>query len=260
MDPGIVARFCAPETKLHADLFLGRLPLGRAISRADAIPDCEWENTWIYNEIIGPAGGGYQSVHARLDGAGEAEAVASFCRARQAGPFGLVEMATFQAVLPHLANALDLLHRLHRVQQQNQCLQALLDQVDSGVVLVDTAAQLCFANGRAMRIISEADGLLTGPSGLLAATPAATIDCARRSSGWHNPTTEALSRAGMFDNRCGFAWNARRGARRFCCRCILSGGLARRWRSCRGLASASSLPSRMAARRSIATHWPTLSA
>jgi DNA-binding CsgD family transcriptional regulator len=50
----------------------------------------------------------------------------------------------------------------------------LLDQLDSGVILVGAAAEPCFINSQAMRILAEADGLMLGPSGLLAATPFAT--------------------------------------------------------------------------------------
>jgi DNA-binding CsgD family transcriptional regulator/PAS domain-containing protein len=173
MDPRIVAQFCHPDAKRHGDPFLRHLPKGVAISRADAVADGDWETTWLYNEIV-KAANGFQSAHARLDGTGEAEAVVSFCRARQAGPFDRIEMATFQIMVPHLVNTLDLVRRLHTVQQQNQSLEALLDQVDSGVVLVDAAGRICFANNLAMRILSEADGLTAGPSGLSATTPAAT--------------------------------------------------------------------------------------
>jgi DNA-binding CsgD family transcriptional regulator len=173
MDPQTVARFRAPETVRNSDFFLRLLPVGVAISRVDVVSDRDFENTWAYNEIVRQADG-FQSMHAHLDGCGNVETFANFCRARRTGAFSSAETQALQTLLPHLTNALALLRRLSAIERQNADLLQVLEQLHSGVVLVDAAAQLCFANRPARQIIAEADGLTAGPSGLLAATPRAT--------------------------------------------------------------------------------------
>jgi DNA-binding CsgD family transcriptional regulator len=173
LDPRDVARYCTPEAARFGSPMLQRMPLGVAISRSDVVPDSEWEATALYNEIIRPADG-YHSVNARFRVLGDEAPFVNFCRSRRAGPFCSAGKATLQAMLPHFAAALELMHRLQAVQQQNDSLLRLLDQLDSGVILVGAAAEPCFMNRRAAQILAEADGLSVGPTGLLAATPAAT--------------------------------------------------------------------------------------
>ena len=167
------SRFSTPEAVRFGDAFLSGLPLGMVVSRTDVVSDREWENAPAYNEIIRPVDG-FQSMHARVGGPGETTSFVNLCRARRAGDFDLVERAKLQTIVPHLANALELLRRLGIAEHQNHGLSRLLDEIDSGVILLDAAGRPCFANGEAMRIMAEKDGLAVGPSGLFAATPVAT--------------------------------------------------------------------------------------
>jgi DNA-binding CsgD family transcriptional regulator len=173
MDAQDVARYCTPEAARLGGTMLRQLPPGTAMSRSDVISDGEWEATAVYNEIIRPAKG-YHSVNARLQVLGTDTVYINFCRSRRAGPYGAAETATLQAMLPHFAAALELMSRLQAVEQQNDGLLHLLDQLDTGVVLVGAAVEPCFVNHRAALILAEADGLTIGPAGLLAATPAAS--------------------------------------------------------------------------------------
>jgi len=174
LDPQIIERFCTAEAARLGDPFLGALPVGMAISRPDIVADREWENTAIYNEIIRPANG-FQSVNARLEGPGKTAIIVNFCRARRAGAFDVAETAAFQTILPHLANVLELSHRLGVAERQHRGLLQILDCLDSGVILADAAGRPNFANDQARRILAAADGLMVGPSGLLAGTPPATL-------------------------------------------------------------------------------------
>jgi len=173
MDPRHAARFCTPEALRMGDPFLRLLPVGRAVSSADVVSDRELESAQYYNELIRPAKAFY-SLNASLDVPGRTATFVNFCRPRRDGAFDTRSATTFQAVLPHFAAALELMHRLQAVQQQNNSLLQLLDQVESGVILVDGAGDPRFINGSAARILTEADGLSLGSAGLLAATPAAT--------------------------------------------------------------------------------------
>jgi DNA-binding CsgD family transcriptional regulator len=174
MDFGHAARFCTPECLRLGEPFLRALPAARVISSADVISDRELESTAYYDELIRPAKGFY-SLNASVEVPGRAGTFVNFCRPRKAGAFDVARATTLQAILPHFAAALELMHRLQVVQQHNNSLLQLLDQVDSGVILVDDeASEPRFINGRAARILTDADGLALGAAGLLAATPTAT--------------------------------------------------------------------------------------
>lgn len=173
MDSRHAARFCTPEALRMGDPFLRLLPVGKVVSSADVISDRELESAQYYNELIRPAKAFY-SLNASLDVPGRTGTFVNFCRPRRDGAFDARSAATLQAVLPHFAAALELMHKLQAVQQQNDSLLQLLDHVESGVIIVDNAGDPRFINGPAARILTEADGLALGPAGLLAATPAAT--------------------------------------------------------------------------------------
>jgi DNA-binding CsgD family transcriptional regulator len=173
MDPGHAARFCTPDAMRMGAPFLRMLAVGKAVSSADVVSDSELEHAEYYNELIRPAKAFY-SVNASIDVPGRMATFVNFCRPRRDGAFDVAGVQTLQAILPHFAAALELMHRLQAVQEQNNSLLQLLDRVESGVMLVDARGEPCFVNGRAARILTEADGLTLGPSGLLAATPAAT--------------------------------------------------------------------------------------
>lgn len=173
VDSRHAARFGTPEAMRMGEPLLRLLRAGRVVSSADVVSDRELETTAYYNELIRPVNTFY-ALNARLEVPGRTATFVNFCRPRRAGAFSVAEATTLQAILPHFAAALDLMHRLQGVQQRSDILLRLLDELDSGVILVGAAAEPCFINSRAARILTEADGLALGPSGLLAATPAAT--------------------------------------------------------------------------------------
>jgi DNA-binding CsgD family transcriptional regulator len=173
MDSRHAARFCTPEALHMGEPLLGLLPVGRVVSSADVVSDREMERAAYYNELIRPANAFY-SLSASLEVPGRTATFVNFCRPRRAGAFGVAGATTLQAILPHFAAALELMHRLQAAQQQNESLLRLLDRLESGVILVGASGEPCFINSRTARILFEADGLTLGPAGLLAATPAAT--------------------------------------------------------------------------------------
>lgn len=172
VDSPHAARIYSAEAAQLGSRMLSGIQLGLAFSSASVIPDRDMEGSTFYNEIVRPANGFY-SASACL-GAGGTLTAFNFCRPRKKGPFDVAGIGTLQAILPHFANAIELSRRLAAARQQASDLQQLLDRVDTAVILVDAAGQPCFANGRALRIVGQVDGLMLGVSGLLAATPQAT--------------------------------------------------------------------------------------
>ncbi len=172
LDTAHAARIHSADAARLGSRMLSGIQLGLAFSSASVIPDRDMENSAFYNEIVRPANGFY-STSACL-GAGGTLTALNFCRPRKKGPFDPAGIGTLQALLPHFANAIELSRRLAAARQQTSDLRQLLDRVDTAVILVDATGQPCFANGRALRIVGQADGLMLGVSGLVAATPTAT--------------------------------------------------------------------------------------
>ena len=62
-------------------------------------------------------------------------------------------------MLPHIGQALDLHMRLRAWRRQEESLQATLDQLADGVVLLDTASRVLFCNRAATELVAQRDGL-----------------------------------------------------------------------------------------------------
>lgn len=69
------------------------------------------------------------------------------------------DVAALTQMLPHVGQALDLHMRLRSRNRQQQSLQATLDQLADGVVLLDAAARVLFCNDAAAKLLSNRDGL-----------------------------------------------------------------------------------------------------
>lgn len=172
VDATHAARIYSAEAAELGSRMLRGIQFGQAYSSASVIPDRDMENSAFYNEIVRPANGFY-STSACLGTGGTLTAL-NFCRPRRKGQFDSTGIATLQIILPHFANAIELSRRLATARQQASDLQQVLDRVDTAVILVDAGGKPCFANGRALRLVGQIDGLTLGVSGLTAATPPAT--------------------------------------------------------------------------------------
>ncbi len=165
------ARFLSPQAgRLMAPL-QGALPAGRA-TIASQISPRHFESSELYNEILRPAGGFY-SIGARNAQPGSPCFVA-VCRSRRAGDFEARDAAILQALLPHLAMAIDLHGRLRAAEQGRRQLGHVLDRLDAGVILTDAGARPIFVNAYAERLAAAEGGLRLDHQGLSGATPKAT--------------------------------------------------------------------------------------
>jgi DNA-binding CsgD family transcriptional regulator len=189
MDAAHAALISSAEAARLASRMLSGVPIGRAISWSSIIPDRDWENSPFYNEIIRPANGFY-SVNAFVDAPGGEMTGFNFCRPRKAGPFDLGEVGMLQALLPHLNNVLELRRRLGAAFHENNDLLQVLERMDTGVILTDAVSRPSFANGRALGIVAQADGLRLAAGRLSAASSAATqrLRQSIAAAGTHAPT------------------------------------------------------------------------
>ena len=166
------ARFLSPEGgRLMAPL-QGALSAGRVAIGSQLVSDRHFESSELYNEILRPAGGFY-SVGARNEQPGSPCFVA-VCRSRRAGDFQARDAAILQALLPHLAMALELHGRLRAAEQERRQFGHVLDRLDAGVILTDAGARPIFVNAYAGRLAAADGGLKLGHHGLAGATAKAT--------------------------------------------------------------------------------------
>ena len=173
MDAAHAALISSAEAARLGSRIISDLPIGLAVSWPSIIADRDWEKSPFYNEIIRPANGFY-SVNALVDvPAGEMTGF-NFCRPRKAGPFDLGEVDMLQSLLPHFTNVLELRRRLGAAFRENNDLLQVLERMDTGVILTDAASRPSFANGRALAIVAQADGLSLAAGRLSAAVSAAT--------------------------------------------------------------------------------------
>jgi DNA-binding CsgD family transcriptional regulator/PAS domain-containing protein len=171
IDPRDLARAMTPEAmRLAAPLVRG-IPVGVS-TRAEAIPDYEFERSGFYNEILQPMNG-FHSLNAHnVDATGGV--FLSICRSRRAGNFDAAETAMLRALTPHLWTAIDLRRRLLVAEQRHESFARALDRLADGVILTDAFARILFVNTRASRIAAEADGLSLNGGSLASASPVVT--------------------------------------------------------------------------------------
>lgn len=165
-------RFQLPETARWMAPFIAAMPSGQALTSPYGMPDRDFEQTEIYNEVLRPANGFY-CVCARDELAGMSAFIA-ICRPQRKGDFAAQDAAVLQAVLPALSTGLQLRRRLHLTDERCDALATVLDRLDDGVILTDDTGRPTFLNARAARIAAEADGLDIAAAPIAAATPVAT--------------------------------------------------------------------------------------
>lgn len=165
-------RFSLPEAARWLGPFVARMPSGIAVTSPYGMPDGDFEQTELYNELLRPANGFYSvGVRDELPGTSIFMAV---CRPRCKGDFAADDAAALQAILPALSTGLQLHQRLHLAEGRSEALTIALDSLEEGVILTDKMGRPKFLNARAARIVEEADGLHIASSPLAAATPIAT--------------------------------------------------------------------------------------
>jgi DNA-binding CsgD family transcriptional regulator len=173
LDEDDKARFRSPEALKLSAPWLATLPTNAAFSAFQFWPERDFERSGFYNEVIRPADGYY--------GAGALQPlpigalVLSICRPRNAADFDTAEVRMLQALLPHIAIAVELNLRLRAASEGQASLLRLIDRLESALILTDASGIPLYANGQALRIAAEADGLA-----LNGALTGATMEATRR--------------------------------------------------------------------------------
>jgi DNA-binding CsgD family transcriptional regulator len=172
IDQASIAHMATPEAaELAMPLFM-KVPPGTAILRQQVVADQAFERSAFYNEFLRPVNG-YHGVAAYALGA-QACFDISICRPRTHAAFDEGDASRLQLLLPHLSTAIALQGRLRGLNELTNDLSGLLDRVDEGVIVTDSAARVISLNVRASRLVAEADGLGFDGARLKTATPAGT--------------------------------------------------------------------------------------
>jgi DNA-binding CsgD family transcriptional regulator len=92
-------------------------------------------------------------------------------RTEAQGPFDSDDEAFHRAIKPHVERALQIHDRIGHVTQRGYEIEAVLDQVSTGIILFDDKGRLLHANAYADRILAECDGLVSRRGFLSAGNP-----------------------------------------------------------------------------------------
>ncbi len=175
MDDSDFSRFLSPHALRLMAPFTRALPSGVAIVWSHLARDQEFERTEFYNEVVRPARGFYAVAFRQ-----ETPTLSSFvavCRSRRRADFTAADATKMQRLAPHLANALRVRQRLHAADLSAAGAWATLEHLRTGVMIVDAAGSLVFAN-KAAATLSRDGGLEFDRDGPRA--PDATACCELR--------------------------------------------------------------------------------
>jgi hypothetical protein len=148
------------------------MPAGLVAIQSHHVSDRDFERTDFYNEFVRPVGGFHgMSVCHRLPALSSFLAV---CRRRRDDDFDASDQAALQSLSPHLSVALRLRQHLGVADLRTAGALAALERLNTGVMIVDAAAHLVFANEIALGLFRDGRGLGLDRDGLCTGDPAAT--------------------------------------------------------------------------------------
>lgn len=165
MDERDFARFRSPHAVRWMAPLASALPSGSAMVWSHLLRDRDFERTEFYNEVVRPVHGFY-AVAVR-DETPTLSTFMAVCRGRKRGDFEAADATMMQCLAPHLATALRVRQRLGAADLSATGAEAALEHLRTGVMIVDSAYTVAFANEAAERLFRESglrldrDGLCT---------------------------------------------------------------------------------------------------
>lgn len=160
----------SPEAMRCMNEWRARLPAGQTITNRHFMNERDWERSEAYNEYIRHSGV-YHGAIFRQDVPGNAFQLA-VCRPHRNDPYSDEELAALHEFSNHLGAALRLRQKLDLSAQQVKVLQAALDRLNEGALIVNAAGVPLFANTRAQQLLERGEGLISGTAGLRPQHPA----------------------------------------------------------------------------------------
>ena len=151
---------------------LEALPSGSVVVSAATEPDSAFARSTFYNEGVRPSGGFYGMMVSPLR-TPQQQVHMGVGRLLGRENYDAEDVATMQVLVPHLVTAMHVGRRLAMAELRAASSAAAFDRVDAGIILLDVAGGVMFANWPAEKLLAEPDGLRIDADGLSAADPAA---------------------------------------------------------------------------------------
>ncbi|MPZ34036.1 MAG: hypothetical protein GEV13_24135 [Rhodospirillales bacterium] len=134
------------------------LPVGSVAPTSALLPDREYARTIFYNEGVRPLGAFHGLAVSPLH---TPHRFVHLSTGRRLGheDYDAEDIAAMRTLVPHLVTALHVGNKLAAADLRAVGAEAALDRLEAGVILVDAAARILFANQTAEAILSRNDGL-----------------------------------------------------------------------------------------------------
>ena len=138
--------------------YFARLAAGSIGYDYDFMSDRDMDRDEFYADFLGPSDFRYFAGGILINRPGALGGVYVH-RSKRQGHADEADLALLKRLVPHLARALDLHHRLERQCARDRGFLALIDRLPQAIVTLDGRGQVQFANDAAAEIAKQGDGV-----------------------------------------------------------------------------------------------------
>ena len=163
------SRYVTPEHNPATPLLMAARP-GDMVRREHYFTDSDWEHREIYQDIYRPIGAD-ASLGVVLLKTPHYFVPIGLMRPRSFGPYRAEDLDMLARAIPHLMRMMQILLRLSDLAGKGAAGATLWDRLPYGIILLDEARRLLWANCAADEILSLGDGLGVHGELLFAAKP-----------------------------------------------------------------------------------------
>ncbi|MCL2385281.1 MAG: hypothetical protein FWC84_05580 [Alphaproteobacteria bacterium] len=136
-----------------------RRPAGEVYLLDNLIPREDFAATPVFNEWFRPAKFGLATMSANLLIGDEVSTLIAVANAPGNDEISAEQIRIFKAALPHIDRAVRIHRELRMIDLDHDTAPELLECLQHGVMLVDSAARVLFANAAAQSLVSSGRGL-----------------------------------------------------------------------------------------------------
>jgi DNA-binding CsgD family transcriptional regulator len=145
-------------------------PVGHVCNSEWLCPLLEMKTNEIYNDFLAPDGVEH-GMFGVLENSKSRLASISLYRNQSRMEFGPADLGILQFLVPHLQRVLKLHRHFSELRSRNECLEAALDMLPTGVIFLGPNGEIILMNRSATSTVAERDGLLATREGLRAEQP-----------------------------------------------------------------------------------------
>jgi DNA-binding CsgD family transcriptional regulator len=169
------ARMSEESHRIHAERhidnpwsrFMNYCPVGKWVQSDEIISLPDLQRTAFFDEVLRPQSLAH-NLMVPLAANDEFLVGLNICRSERQGPYDADELRFFSLLYPHLRRSLLLGFRLNEYKALQRAQFDVLDRLSAGVILLDRAAKVVFANAAA-HAMTAYDGLLRLRNSVLSA-------------------------------------------------------------------------------------------